>query len=523
MESIPSGFRLDPLLPVVRLDGASLSIEALEKVAKQGYGVELAEEAVRRVEEGYQLLGELVSSGIPIYGVNRGVGLNKDREITREQSEAFNRRLLRSHASAVGPYAGEEQVRAIMTARLNSLLAGASGMQPAALFMYRDFLNARIHPLVPLRGSVGAADISVLSHVGLAMLGEGEVLFGGEVMPALQALQAANLSPVTLIQKDGLAIVSSNALSSGLGALVLGEVKRLLRTADSIFALSLEGIDGTTSPLDPAAHRVRPLEGAADSAAYVRRCLKGGAIMGQSTEQKTGRIQDPLSFRSACHIHGAARDALRYTEQQLLLHLNASDDNPSLDLEGRRMVPSSNFDVTSWVLAFEMLAISLSHVSKSSCYRSIKLGTPEVTGLSRFLTPTPESIAFSTMQKTYTSLDAEIRLLANPVSMDYFSLAGDIEDHATNAPLVVRKLGDIVELLSNILGMEALHAAQAVDLRGNVQSLGEGTACIYRAIRDVVPPLTEDRVLTPDIQAMAERIRSGGIIFDTGTESEEEV
>ncbi|GAB6927832.1 aromatic amino acid lyase [Paenibacillus sp. JCM 10914] len=521
-ESIPSGFSVDPLRPIVRLDGHSLSIEELEKVAKHGHGVELADEAVRRVEEGYQLLGELVSSGVPIYGVNRGVGLNKDREITREESEAFNRRLLRSHASAVGPYASEEQVRAIMTARLNSLLTGASGIQPAALFMYRNLLNAGIHPMVPLRGSVGAADISVLSHIGLTMLGEGEVMFGGELMPALQALRAADLSPIKLIQKDGLAIVSSNALSAGMGALVLGEVQRLLRTADSIFALSLEGIDGTTSPLDAATYRVRPLEGAAASAAYVLSCLQGGAIMQQSPEQKTGRIQDPLSFRSACHVHGAARDALSYTERQLLLHLNASDDNPTLDLEGRRMVPSSNFDVTSWVLAFEMLAISLSHVSKSSCYRSIKLGTPDTTGLTRFLAPNPETIAFSTMQKTYTSLDTEIRLLANPVSMDYFSLAGNIEDHATNAPLVVRKVEDIVERLTYIIGMEALHAAQAIDLRGNAHSLGKGTARIYRTIRDVVPKLTEDRVLTPDIQVIAERIRSGVMIVESELESGDE-
>lgn len=481
------------------LDGRSLTIETLERIAFDRPRVELAPEAVARVERAHHVLHDLAARGIPIYGYNRGVGVNKDREISRDFFERYNRNLIYSHAAGIGPTATEAQVRAVLAARLNTLLLGTTGVHPAVVHMYRDFLNAGIHPVLPLRGSVGAADITVLSHIGLAMIGEGDVIYEGETVPAADALRRAGLVPLKLGPKDGLAIVSSNALSSGTGALVLAEAARLLETADIVFALSLEAIRGCVGPLEEAVHRQRPNEGAAASAAFVRSLLAGSELMELDTSDK---IQDPLSFRSACHVHGAARDSLAYARKLLLVQLNSSDDNPCLLAEEKRIVPSSNFDVTTWTLAFEMLGMALSHVSKISCYRTLKLGTPQFTGLPRFLSPDPDTaIAFGTIQKTFTSLDAEIRHLSQPVSADYFSLSGDMEDHANNTPLVVRKTADIIDRLYYILGIEAMHAAQAIDLRGNVR-LGRGTREAYAAIRAAVPALSRDRPLTPDIQAV---------------------
>ncbi|REK64071.1 MAG: aromatic amino acid lyase [Cohnella sp.] len=496
----------------VRLDGRSLTIEALEQIALRRYKVELAPEAVARVEKAHLVLHELAAKGIPIYGFNRGVGINKDREISSDFFENYNRNLIYSHSAGIEPAATEEQARAVLAARLNTLLLGATGVHPQVVNMYRDFLNAGIHPVLPLRGSVGAADITVLSHIGLAMIGEGDVIYKGATVPASDALRRAGLAPLKLGPKDGLAIVSSNALSAGLGALVLGEAARLLETADIVFALSLEAIRGCISPLDEAAYRLRPYEGAAESAAFVRSLLAGGDLPELDTSSK---IQDPLSFRSACHVHGAARDSLAYARKLLLVQLNSSDDNPCLLADEQRIVPSSNFDVTAWTLAFEMLGIALSHVSKISCYRAIKLGTPQFTGLPRFLSPDPASaIAYGTIQKTFTSLDAEIRHLSNPVSADYFSLSGDMEDHANNTPLVVRKTAEIIDRLYYILSMEAMHAAQAIDLREAVR-LGQGTREAYAAIRSVVPVLSQDRFLTPDIQAVYKLLASSELLKRT--------
>lgn len=495
-----------PSEDIIILDGHNLSIHELERIATRECRVELSEEALQRVQEAHVLIHELAAQGIPIYGLNRGVGKNKDREITAEMYEAFNRNLIYSHSAAVGPYASEKQVRAILAARLNTLLLGCTGVQPAIVQMYRDLLNAGIHPMIPLRGSVGAGDISVLSHVGLTMIGEGDVLYRGQQVPAKDALKDNGLLPLQLGPKDALAIVSSNALSSGTGALTLADAKRLLDTADAVFTLSLEALQGCITPFDQELFTVRPLEGAAKSAANVRELLEGGALLQMDQKDK---IQDPLSFRSACHIHGAARDALSYVEKLMQVQLNSSDDNPCVLIEERRVVPSSNFDVTTWTLAFEMLGIALSHVSKISCYRSLKLGTSRFTALGRFLSPSEGTIAFSTLQKTFTSLDAEIRLLSNPVSADYFSLAGDMEDHGNNTPLVVRKTADIIDNLYYILGMEAMQAAQAIDLRGSQSTLGQGSAAVYAQIREVIAPLTEDRPLSPDIAAVYEWIRKG--------------
>jgi histidine ammonia-lyase len=492
--------------PIITLDGESLSIRELEHIAIDGYQVELSEKALERVQDAHVLIHELAAEGIPIYGLNRGVGKNKDRQITAGMYEAFNRNLIYSHSAGVGPFASEEQVRAVLVARLNTLLLGCTGVQPAIVLMYRDMLNAGIHPIVPLRGSVGAADISLLSHIGLAMIGEGNVVYKGNTLPAQDALDANGIAPLKLGPKDALAIVSSNALSSGNAALTAAAALRLLDTADAVFTLSLEALQGCSSPFDEALFEVRPFEGAAESAANVRSHLQGGKLMQMDQRDK---IQDPLSFRSACHVHGAARDALTYASKLLNVQLNSSDDNPCVLIKERRVVPSSNFDVTTWTVAFEMLAVALSHVSKISCYRSLKLGTSRFTALGRFLAPNEGTIAFGTLQKTFTSLDAEIRLLSNPVSADYFSLAGDMEDHGNNTPLVIRKTADIIDNLYYILGMEAMQAAQAIDLRGSQSSLGQGSAAIYAQIRDVVTPLTEDRPLTPDIAAVYEWMRKG--------------
>lgn len=493
----------------VILTGKQLTIEDVIRVAREGAKVEIAPEALAIVEEARQFVLESVESDAPVYGFNRGVGENKDKQVAVDFIEEFNRNLILSHCVAVEPEASEEHVRATMLARLHTLLIGCTGIQPDIVKMYQAMLNLQIHPVIPERGSVGEADITCLSHIGLAMIGEGEVIFKGERMPAAEALAKAGMQPIKLGPKDGLAIVSSNAFSAGKAALVLQDIADVIDLADIVYALSLEGLQGNVSPLDAGAYKVRPFPGQAHSAEQVRNYLAGSYLWEPQIAQS---LQDPLSFRGSCHVHGAVRDALEYVTKSLTIQLNSSDDNPCILLDERRMISCSNYEVTTWALGFEMLGIALSHLSKNTCYRIIKLGTPAFTGLTRFLTPAEgKVIAFGTIQKTFTALDAEIRHLSNPTTADYYSVAGDIEDHASNAPYVVTKTGKMVDNLYTILGIEVMHAAQAIDLRQDI-TLGVGTRAAYDAVREVIPFLERDRALSPDIRKAYELMKSGKLL-----------
>jgi histidine ammonia-lyase len=493
-------------LQTLVLDGSSLTTRDVQQVAAQRVRVEISESAWQRLVLARQFVLRQTGSDLPIYGFNRGVGLNKDKMIEEQAFESYNRSLLYAHSAGVEPYVSEHQARAIMLARLNTLLVGRTGASPELVRRYAEFLNAGIHPLLPGRGSVGAGDITLLSHLGLAFIGEGDVIYRGERVSAKTALHQTGLEPIRLGAKDGLAIVSSNAVAAGIGALVLEECNQLLELADLVYALSLEALQGQLTPLDESVQLSRPYEGQGRSGTRVRGYLKGSSLWGE----RTGALQDPLSYRSASAVHGAALEALAYAQNSLQIHLNASEDNPCVLEEEGRIVACASFEPLAWVLGFEMLGIALGHVSRISCYRTIKLGTPAFTGLPRFLSPDEHVLAFSAIQKTFTSLDAEIRQLTNPVSADYYSLAGDMEDHATNAPLAVHKTGEIIDRLTYILAIEAMHAAQTIDLRQHIK-LGEGTMSAYNRIRTVIPFLNQDRSLSGDIQAAYVLLKTGAL------------
>ncbi|MGG3625597.1 aromatic amino acid ammonia-lyase [Bacillus gobiensis] len=494
---------------VLQLDGTNLTIEDIYSVAREKKRIEIDETAKQKVINSRKLIYKLVDKNIPVYGFNRGVGLNKDKVIDTHFFEKYNRNLILSHCAGVKPEAAQDEVRAVMLARLNGLLIGCTGTHPKVVERYADFLNLGIHPVLPLRGSIGAADITTISHIGLTMIGEGEVEVSGAKYSAYLALEKSGLKPLNLGPKDGLAIVSSNALSAGTGALALYDCRKLLEIADIVYALSLEAIRGNVSPLNDSVHRMRSFPGQIQSLKNIQKMLKDSDLW---TKHNPDSLQDPLSFRNVCQIHGAALDASHYTREQLERHLNSSDDNPCVLTEEGTILSCGNFEPIAWTIGFEMLGNALHHVTKSSCFRTIKLGDPAFTGLTRFLTPDEKQyLGFCTMQKTVSALDAEIRHLSNFASSDYISLAGDIEDHGTNAPYVVSKTREIIDRAVYILGIEALHAAQAIDLRGGLR-LGRGTAAAYHAIRSVVPFLDKDRNLSADIERIYQLFKTGELL-----------
>ncbi|MDF2571504.1 MAG: phenylalanine ammonia-lyase [Sporomusa sp.] len=496
----------------VVLTGSSLTVEAVAQVAIYGAHVEIAPAAQQKLEESREFVYKLVNSNVPVYGFNTGVGANKDRTVEADYYNQYNVNMVRSHCVAVGPEASLPEVRAMIVIRLNTLLLGYTGMSPGIAYMYRDLLNNDITPVVPERGSIGEADIACLSHIALTMIGEGEAYYHGEKMSAKEALTKAGLAPLVLGPKDGLALISSNALAAGQGALVLYELKKLIKLADIIYSYSLEAFKGNVSPLNEEVNRVRRFKGQNESAAQVRKLLTGSYLW---IPNIANALQDPLCFRCACHIHGAVRDSLHYLEELMNIQMNSSDDNPCVLMNQNTIMSCGNFEVVNWAVAFEMMGIALSHLSRAACFRTIKLSSEHFTGLPRFLTPDPEHvIAFGTIQKPFTALDAEIRHLANPVSMDFYAVAGDIEDHSSNAPYVVQKTRKIVDNLYYILGIEAIHAAQACDLRPEKEfRLGNANRVVHQKIREVISFLSQDRNLTLDI-ANAYKLLKSGVLLD---------
>lgn len=516
----------DPLL----LTGENLTVDDVVQVARFNQPVKISSEAKERVIASHRLLLSGAKFNLAIYGLNRGVGLNKDRKIfkgdsldpeIKQISEQFNKNLIYVHSTGIGTDMPEPLIRAVMLVRLNTMLRGVTGIQPHAIELIEAFLNHHIHPAMPCRGSVGEADIAVLGHMALAMIGEGEVIVNGKRVPADVALKAVGLTPLQPYAKDALSILSSNAYSVAYAALTLHDVIHLIDQMNLVFAMSLEGLNGNVAPFLPQVQKVRPFCSQWTVAQNVCRSLEGSYLW-QVDEMRA--LQDPLSFRTATQVHGAALDLISLIHKQMIINLNSSDDNPAVLLDVvptedstpvekqyyikdgpvvGAIIPSANFEPEIWVVKYEGLAIALTHVAHNSVQRMIHLGNPQFTGLSRFLASDDQYHAFGTIQKAFIELDTEIRSLANPVSIDSFPIAGTIEDHATNAPLVVRRVAKIIDNLMYISAIEEMHASQALDLRRRKQpglAFGKSTEAELKEFRQVVHFLSHDRVLNTDIQ-----------------------
>lgn len=514
------------------LNGKTLTIYELESVAKNQKEVEISLVSLKKIEAAHQLLLLAAKKGHEIYGLNRGVGLNKDisifqgdtlRKGARKASEEFNRKLLNSHSVGIGPELTESQVRGVMVSRLNTLLVGVTGCSPSIAIMYREFLNRGIHPVVYSRGSIGEADIALLPAIGLAMMGEGTVRYKGEIVSGKEALKAENLTPLTFIAKDALSILSSNAYSAAYAALMTVETERFLTIMNLVFSLSLEALNGNISPFLKEVQNIRPYANQLMVASEIRSNIYGSYLW---KTNKNRVLQDPLSFRNVSQVHGAVRASIRSVSKLIEIQLNSSDDNPAVLVgvkpEEERLsqvaeyfvddgnlygvvVPTANFEPIRWVLGVESLALSLAHASALASQRILRLGSTSYSQLPRFLSYHDKGHGFGTLEKTVSALNTEIRHLSDPVSLDYLSTAGGVEDVATNAPLVISRLENILENLRYIFAIELLYGAQAIDLRiKNLNkeklSLGKETYRLYEAFRFQVPFNDDNSPLREDIE-----------------------
>ncbi len=517
------------------LSGEALSVADILDVVRQGRAVEISAKGRARVATTFEVVLAAARANLPVYGLTTGVGWNKDKEALQAAealdpdlmaaSQRFNLGTLRAHAAGVGEPLPDEVVRAAMLIRLNLLLTGDGGVQPAVVDQYAAFLNRGITPVVPGRGSVGEADILQSAHIGLALAGEWKVRYGGAVMPAAQALAAAGLKPVALVGKDFLSIIGDNSLTVAESLLAVQAARTWLDREVTIFALSLEGLNGNVAPFLDVVVAAHPGYGFAVVAGRLRADLAGSDLWNVGETHRP--LQDPLSFRTMPIVLGNAWEALDAAEAEVLFFANHSGDNPlvvtdtrSLATQGAQVgryivpgvpnaaiVPTANFEPLPLVAALERVSLALGHSSESITQSVLRFENPAITGLPRFLTaPENPGHGFGAVQKAIASLNSEIRSLAMPVSLDSVALAGNIEDVTTDGPLTARRLGELVEDLYPLSSLQLLHAAQAVGLRKGFHQ-GSATRALLEGYRAHVPFVDQDRILTEDIEAGAQYLR----------------
>lgn len=494
---------VEPLL----LTGQGLTPEHVAEVARRNRPVALAPEATLRMRRSRAVIDRAIAENRPVYGLTTGLGARVGHRLPPEALAEFSRLTVLGRANAVGPRLPAQAVRALMLVRANQMALGGSGAEPVVAERLVALLNAGVHPEVPSIGSIGAADLCQMAHVGLTLIGEGNAEHAGTLLPAAEALAQAGLTPLTLGPKDGLAICNANSATAGRAALALVDAAEIAHLAQVAAALTFEGFRANLSPLDPRVQAARPAPGQAEAAVELLALLQGTLL---TEPGQARRLQDPLSLRCVSQVHGALRSALAFAQAALDPEINGAGDNPLVLIEDDAILSTGNFHTTALALAFDTLALALAQTGALSAARSQRLLSEPLTGLPATLSARDSTSAsgFAPLAKTGQALMAEIRLLAQPASIDPHMGAEGVEDDSSNAPLAVRKLGDILEHMQLLLAIEMLEAAQAIDLRRPAR-IGRAAEAAYALIRSVAPPLDADRPLGAEVEAVAAALARG--------------
>jgi histidine ammonia-lyase len=497
---------------MILLDGTHLDISDLLAIADDGAAVGLAPAARERVVAARAVVDQQAEGDAPVYGVNTGFGNFAETRIDKTDLAALQLNLLRSHAAGVDAPLPVRTVRAAMALRANVLAKGYSGIRVATLDALLALLNGGVHPRVPSRGSVGASgDLAPLAHLALVLVGEGETVDG---VPGRQALERAGLSPVTLAAKEGLALINGTQVSTAVLALALAGADRLGRAADIAAALSIDALMGSMHPFEARIHEARPFRGQAVSAANLLRLMSGSAM--NASHVNCGRVQDAYSMRCAPQVHGAAREALAWIGQIVRTEMNAATDNPMVFAESGDIVSGGNFHGAPLSLAADLLVMAVAQLATISERRSDRLVNPALSELPAFLTRHGGlNSGLMIAQVTAAALTSEIKTLSYPASVDTIPTSANKEDHVSMSMHGAIKAERALQLAINVIAVEILCACQAIDLRAPLES-SVALMQAHHHVRSRVPTLVDDRSPAPDLDAIAEMIRSGALEYATG-------
>jgi histidine ammonia-lyase len=494
----------------MELSGRPLSLDNIAAVAHQNETVKIAASARPRISAARKVIEDIVSRDAVVYGVNTGFGKLSEVRIPREEIGTLQLNLVRSHACGIGQPLSEPEVRAMMFLRANVLALGFSGIRAEVIELLCEMLNARMHPIIPEKGSVGASgDLAPLAHLALTLIGEGEAFFEGKRIPSGEALKRAKLKPVVLEAKEGLALLNGTQAMHAVGGLSILRAKRLAQIADAAGAMTLEGLRDTPAAFDSRLQDARPHPGQKIAAAHLMSILEASEIR-ESHREGDPRVQDAYSVRCMPQVHGAVRDVLAHCEQILEIESASATDNPLVFAETGDVVSGGNFHGAPLAFAFDYAAIALTDLMNISERRIDRLTNPDKSeGLPAFLARKPgvES-GFMIAQVAAASLVNEVRVLAHPASTDNVTTSGGKEDHVSMGMTSALKLRSIVDLAENLFAIELLAAAEALEHRRPLKG-GKGVERAFQLVRQTAPALTGDRSLSGDIARVAEQIRAG--------------
>jgi histidine ammonia-lyase len=502
------GMTTGSTLGVLELDGQPLSLDQVHWVASGSGTAAIAPAARQRIAASRAVVERIVASNETAYGINTGFGKLSDLRISPGDLRQLQHNLVRSHACGVGEPLQEAEVRAMLLLRANVLAKGLSGVRPAVVELLRDLLNHRLHPVIPAKGSVGASgDLAPLAHLALVLIGEGEVFYQGTRMPAAAALKQAGLTPLVLEAKEGLALLNGTQAMTAVGGLAVLRAERVNRLFDLAGAMALEALRGTPVAFDERIHQARPHPGQLQAAGHLRALLEDSEIR-ESHRLNDPRVQDAYCLRCMPQVHGAARGALQHVRQVLEIETGSATDNPLIF--GDEVISGGNFHGAPLGMALDYAAIAVTDLMSISERRIDRLINPDCNeGLPPFLSQHAGlSSGLMIVHVTAAALLSEAKVLAHPASVDSLPTSGGKEDHVSMGMTAALKLKQIVENAERVLAIELITAAQALEYRRPLKAATQ----VERArqfLRNMVPPLEEDRVMAGDMERVAKGIRDG--------------
>ena len=497
----------------IALTGSDVSIDQVREVAVEKKKVQLATAAREKMLESRTYIDGRIATGEVMYGVNTGFGAFSSVRISDNEIEELQRNLIRSHSAGVGTPFTIEETRAILFLRANALARGHSGIRPLVVEKILEFLNNDVIHVVPSQGSVGASgDLAPLSHLALALIGEGEAWDqDGKIVDVKKILAQKKMEPLILKAKEGLSLINGCQVMTAVGMLGASDARRFLWMTDLAGAMSLEALRGSRSAFDPLIAATRPHPGEAKTARNLLKLLGTTSPIAES-HSNCNKVQDAYSLRCMPAVHGAAKDSLGYIWRVLETEANSSTDNPLVFAKENKVLSCGNFHGEPVAFAMDFAAISMSAVANMSECRIEKLINPAMSDLPAFLAPKGGlNSGHMIVQVAAASLVSENKILAHPASVDSIPTSADKEDHVSMGTIAARKFVQILRNAENVVAMELLSATQALDL---LKPLKPSSAVLaaFDLIRETVPFAAEDRVFAKDVNQIRHLIQSDQLI-----------
>lgn len=498
-------------MKTVTLGIEGMSLGDLVDIARNGARVALTKESERGIDDSRRLIEKWVREGKTVYGVTTGFGALSDVTISRSDTRLLQENILKSHAVGVGDIMNRESVRAMLALRIKDLARGNSGIRLEVVHRLITLLNRDVVPVVPEKGSVGASgDLVPLAHLSLVLIGMGEAFYQGERMSGLTALKACGIEPLRLEAGEGLALINGTQVMTAIGGLALWDAVLLSKLADIATAMSLEVLMGSNTEFDPRIHRARPHPGQARVADNLKRIVQNSEII--SSHKDCSRVQDAYTLRCSPQVHGASHDAIEYARRVIETEMNSSTNNPLIYPESGDFLLGGNFHGQPVAMAMDFLCMAMAELANISERRIERLVNPMLSGLPAFLVKDGGlNSGFMISQYVAAALVSENKILSHPAVVDSIPTSANKEDHVSMGTISARKAKEIVKNTEDVIAIELLCAAQALDLFTNMKP-GAGTLAAYRVIRKTIPHLERDRVLSEDIVLM-KRLMSEGLIL----------